>query len=118
MSHRDAQYVLLTKVWDGTSPSRKRRLVDSTPNAEDWNQLVAEMIATQVEVAIINVNFDQAAIATITDTTGGTATDTLVVVRNDNQANASTDANSNLAAIVAKLNTILATLRTCKVILP
>ena len=36
-------------VWDGTSknPTRKNRLVDSPPSQEDWDQIVAEVIAIE-----------------------------------------------------------------------
>lgn len=39
------------KVWDGTSPKRTDRLTEAPPGAEDWNQLTAELIATQKLVA-------------------------------------------------------------------
>ena len=36
-----------TSVWDGTAPNRDSRNVDAGPDYEDWDQIVAEVLATQ-----------------------------------------------------------------------
>ena len=36
-----------TSVWDGSSPNRASRAVDAGPDYEDWDQIVAEVIAMQ-----------------------------------------------------------------------
>lgn len=35
------------QIWDGTTPSRDFRSDNRQADAEDWDQIVAEMIATQ-----------------------------------------------------------------------
>lgn len=35
------------KIWNGTTPSRTSRLVDRSPDYEDWDQLVAEIVSAQ-----------------------------------------------------------------------
>lgn len=40
-----------TTVWDGLSPDRSSRLIDSPPSNEDWDQMVAELISVQTVVA-------------------------------------------------------------------
>lgn len=37
-------------VWDGVSESRADRIIDRSPDYFDWDQIVAEMIATQTYV--------------------------------------------------------------------
>jgi len=46
-----------TTVWNGLSRNEQRVTVldDIEPNPEDWNKMVAELIATQVEVAALNL---------------------------------------------------------------
>ncbi len=48
MSINDPDYP--TTVWDGTSPARTSRVIDAAPVYEDWDQIVAEVIAAQTEV--------------------------------------------------------------------
>ncbi len=45
-----------TEVWDGTSESRDNRLIDRSPDYFDWDQLVAELIATQQAIVGIPVS--------------------------------------------------------------
>lgn len=40
-------------TWDGTYPTRADRSIDRPPSNEDWDQIVAELLATQVYVAAI-----------------------------------------------------------------
>lgn len=39
------------RVWDGTTPSRPTRQIDANPELEDWDQIVAEMIAVQTRLS-------------------------------------------------------------------
>lgn len=51
MSINIAQYP--TSVWDASSPVRSNdRQIDRDPDFEDWDQIVAELIATQTEIDI------------------------------------------------------------------
>lgn len=42
------------QVWDGSSPTRTSRDLDFPPTYEDWDQVVAEMIATQEYCVALN----------------------------------------------------------------
>jgi hypothetical protein len=48
------------KIWDGFSPSRHDRTIDRPPDGEDWDQIIAEIIALQqpqgIETAWINMD--------------------------------------------------------------
>ncbi len=48
MSINEPQYP--TSVWDGLSPKRNSRQSDRHPVYEDWDQVVAEVISTQIEL--------------------------------------------------------------------
>ena len=48
MSINDPDYP--AAVWDGLSPRRVAREDDAAPEYEDWDQITAEVIATQTEV--------------------------------------------------------------------
>lgn len=43
-----------SSIWDGLSPERSSRLIDRPPTSEDWDQIVAEMIATQLQLSRFN----------------------------------------------------------------
>ncbi len=45
MAIKDTSYP--TTVWDGTTPNNPDRLVNAAPDANDWNQMLAELIAVQ-----------------------------------------------------------------------
>ena len=51
-----------TSIWDGLSPNTQRtaRTEDQKPNFKDWDQVVAEMIATQTEVDAVKTTRDTA----------------------------------------------------------
>ena len=48
MSINDPQYP--GQVWDGLGPNRLNREQDASPDFEDWDQIVAELISTQEEL--------------------------------------------------------------------
>ena len=48
MSINDPDYP--ASVWDGLSPRRTDRKVNAEPEYEDWDQITAELIATQTEL--------------------------------------------------------------------
>lgn len=45
MSIKDTTYP--TTVWDGTTPNNLERTVNASPDANDWNQMLSELIAVQ-----------------------------------------------------------------------
>ncbi len=47
MPIKDASYP--AKVWDGNTPNNPNRTVNAAPNANDWNQMISELIASQVK---------------------------------------------------------------------
>lgn len=63
-----------TTTWDGLSenPYRHSRLDDAGPDFRDWDQLVAEMISTQVIVAGLNEAGGASLAVTTTPISGGT----------------------------------------------
>ena len=50
MGHVNASYP--SRVWDGdtANPSRKGVMGDCDPNAQDWDRVRAEVVATQAKV--------------------------------------------------------------------
>ena len=100
-----------TLVWDGSCKATANRLVDKTPDVQDWDQIVAEMISLQNQ-------FRKAAVVSLTDNSGGTADNTVVAVRSDTLVNCAADCNADFADLSAKVNSILTTLRNCNIIIP
>ena len=45
MSIKDTTYP--TTVWGGTTPNNPDRTIDAAPDANDWNQMISELIAVQ-----------------------------------------------------------------------
>ena len=66
------------QVYDGTSPTRSSRTIDRGSEAEDHDQLVAEIIATQEHlngliaglITVTSLNVDVFAPTTVPDVTG------------------------------------------------
>lgn len=96
--------------WDGSTPVRVSQLDDKTPLYEDWDQVVAEILQIQS-------GYNQAAVASLTDSSGGSADGTLEALPGSTTAANATAANNNFAEINAKLDAILAALRTAGIIL-
>lgn len=115
MGINDAQFP--TAPWDGISPVRTSRQTDSEPNHEDWDQMVSEVIATQVLLTTVDGNLGQTAIVSLTDSSGGTANDTIEVCPSDTLGNLAAAANNNFADLAAKVEEIIVDLRAAKVIL-
>ena len=79
------------------------------PSAKDWDQLVAEFLSIQA-------GFDQAVIASLTDSSGGTANGVIAAVDDTTLASIKADIDDNFAEINVKLDAILAALRVAKLI--
>ncbi len=95
--------------FDGLSPDRVSRFQDATPSPEDWDQIVAEFLAIQA-------GFDQAAITSLTDSTGGTTDGTLDAVDDTTLASIKADIDNNFKELFVKLDAILVVLRVAKLI--
>lgn len=105
------------KVWDGTTPTRNDRQINAAPSAEDWDQVTAEMIAMQIHTDLSDAAFNQATIADLTDSTGGTDNGVVAMIALDTPASASVDMEDDIAHLVVKINDILAKLRLASIIL-
>jgi hypothetical protein len=94
-----------TEIWDGSTPNRTSRMQDSAPDYEDYDQVVAELIATQT--LVFGLELSQANVVVLTDSSGGTANNTIVAVPSDSLANVAAACNGNFADVAAKINGIL-----------
>lgn len=95
-----------TQVWDGTSPTRSTRLQDSPPDQEDWDQLIAEIIATQTEVANMTSIAGQAAIPNATGQYSNTAQVKGTLNVSDTVMNIDTHATENIIPISTQFTVV------------